>query len=156
MSEDWRRDEGVVDVAARIRDRLRQSGYNQLNNRPDWSLAIRNVQRALDATLPDGALIAGPLRRLVGDLAVTDRGIEHLDGRLLVPVADFPEPGRELLGRDEASSTAWNPPRPEGVDEAEWEVVTKGARSLVGGVQRLRFESPSQEMWIPKGVGYNT
>lgn len=32
------RDEDVVAVAARIRDKLRQGGYNQLNNRPDWSL----------------------------------------------------------------------------------------------------------------------
>jgi hypothetical protein len=30
MSEDWRRDENIVAVAARLRDTLRQSGYNQL------------------------------------------------------------------------------------------------------------------------------
>jgi hypothetical protein len=158
MFEDWLRGEDVVAVAARIRDKLRQGGYNQLNNRPDWSLALRNVQRALDAVLPDDAPIAGPLRRLVGDLAVTDRGIEHLDGRLLVPVADFPEPptDRELLGRDETPSPAWSPSRPADIDEAEWEVVTREARRLVGGVRRLHFASPSQEVWIPKGVGYNT
>lgn len=156
MSEEWRRGEDIVDVAARVRDRLRQNGYNQANNRPDWTLALRNVQRALDVTLPDDAPIAGPLYRLVGDLVVTDRGIEHLDGRLLVPVADFPEPptDRELLGRD--SPTAWTPPRPDGVDEAEWEVATREARHLVGGVRRLHFDSPGDEVWIPKGIGYNT
>ncbi len=158
MSEDWRQDDGIVNVTARVRDRLRQNGYNQPNNRPNWSLALRNVQRALDATLPDDAPIAGPLRRLVGDLAVTDRGIEHLDGRLLIPVADFPAPATswELHGRDEARSTAWNPARPDGVDEAVWEVATTEARHLVGGVTRLHLGSLDQEMWIPKGIGYNT
>jgi len=108
--------------------------------------------------LPDDAPIAGPLRRLVGDLAVTDRGIEHLDGCLLVPVADVPEPptDRELLGRDETPSPAWNPPRPDDIGEADWEVVTREDRRLVGGVRRLHFASPGQEVWIPKDVGYNT
>jgi hypothetical protein len=158
MFEDWRQSEDVTRVAGRIRDKLRQSGYNQHNNRPDWTLAVRNVQRALGATLPDDATIEGPLHRLVGDLAVTDRGIEHLDGRLLVPVESFPPPpeAQELLRRrGDTLGEEWKPPRPEDVYEPEWQIATREARYLIGRVKRLHFESPSMETWIPKGVGYN-
>jgi hypothetical protein len=156
ISKDWRPDETLVNVAGRIGDGLRQSGYHgQINNRPDWSLALRNVQRALGATLPDNAQIAGPLHRLVGDLAITDQGIEHIDGHLLIPVADVPSPPPGRWGGD-GSSQEWNPPRPEGVDETVWEIVTMEARGLIGVGKRLPlFGSPSIETWIPKGVGYN-
>lgn len=156
IAEDWRPGETIVNVARRIHDGLRKTGnYSQAIDRPNWSLALRNVQRALGATLPDDAKIAGKLHRLVGDLAITDRGVEHLDGRLLVPVADVPSSAVTPWGAD-PKRTAWNPPRPHGVDELTWELVIMKAPDLIGNGKQLPFfGSPSIETWIPKGVGDN-
>jgi hypothetical protein len=110
IAEDWRPGETIVNVAGRIHDGLRKTGNDsQANDRPNWSLALRNVQRALGATLSDDAKIAGKLHRLVGDLAITDGGVEHLDGRLLVPVADG-----TIVCRDPMGSR----PKEDGVESA--------------------------------------
>ncbi len=145
VSEEWRPDETLVEVAGRIKDKLRQEGhYRQPNNRPDWSLAARNVQRALGLTLPDDAPITTSLHRLTGDLAITDRGVEHLDGRLLIAIADVP-----------SSRKGWNPPCPQGLDETAWQIVVQEAPGLIGIGRRLFPYGPSIKTWIPKGTGYN-
>jgi len=150
--EMWLPTEGLLDVGERISDWLRIHGYRQPNNQPDWTFAMKHLQRSLRAVLPDDAPLQGPLFRLVGDLSVVRQGIVHLDRGLVLDIADLPETPDYFAVKfgKQRPATEWQPPAsPEGVEEADWEVAVKAARDIAEGVPGWFVSPPEGTEWVP-------
>ncbi|MFC7482919.1 hypothetical protein ACFQX7_27065 [Luedemannella flava] len=135
----WGSGEQLSQVALRLSDRLRKNGARGASNTPDWTVAMRNLQRSLDVALPvehGGWHLSGALHELVGeDWAITTAGIEYRDLGVVVAVEAIPRRpfpfGRRAETDESTHPTEWDPGMPDGADPDEWALVLSRGRAAL-------------------------
>jgi hypothetical protein len=162
----WGSGEQLSQVARRLGDKLRKEGARGVGNTPNWTMAMRNLQRSLDVALPvehGGWHLSGALHELVGeDWAITTAGIEHRDLGVVVGVEDIPRRpfpfGSRAETNEGADPTEWDPGVPGGADPDEWAVVlSRGRAALERPGYALEagtgfgWMSESVPTWVPAG-----
>lgn len=151
--EEWRPDDELTDVAARMNARLQKTGEWTNDGTVDWSLTMRNLQRSLDLAITSRRgdtntwHLNGALFQLVGtDWALTEAGIEsrRFDG---VVLAEFEFP-RRVGPWGMVNDDGWDPAPPEGADPNEWRTLVQQGRTMFP-LESMRIGLITSPSWIP-------
>jgi hypothetical protein len=124
----WLPNSTAVEVGENLVTALQKNGQWTGEAMLDWSLTLRNLQRAMKISIasrradPGAWRLRGRLRAVIDDRWVlTDAGLEAPGKDYMVPAGDFKEK-RPLIGDDDGF-----PERPEWEDEDHWKRVTSRA-----------------------------
>jgi hypothetical protein len=132
---EWESNESALEVWNRIRELLQSLGLWRGDETLDWSLALTNLQKALDwasrsrrHTGDPDQLQGAPIEMVNDEWVITDQGAECPSRGFVMSASDFPQRVSFRFNKNDGAEE-WLPPAPpEGLDPTLWHVIIERGR----------------------------